>query len=45
LEVLTCPVEPSGFAEYARWLLGPVDEEVRLTIGDAELEVRYVGFT
>jgi hypothetical protein len=40
LEILTCSVELSGFAEYARWLLGPVDEEVRLTVADAELEVR-----
>jgi hypothetical protein len=43
LEILTCSVELSGFAEYARWLLGPVDEEMRLTVGVAEPEVRYVG--
>jgi hypothetical protein len=45
LEILTCPVDLSGFAEYSGWLLGPVDEAVRVTVGDAELGVRCAGFT
>jgi hypothetical protein len=38
-----CPVEISGFAENARWLLGSVCEAVRVTVGDAELGIRKVG--
>ena len=47
MEALTCLVELRGCTEHAPHPPHPsmkMCEEVRLTVGDAELMVRYVGF-
>ena len=47
MEALTCFVELRGCTEHAPHPPHPsmkMCEEVRLTVGDAELMVRYVGF-